>query len=177
MTEEALGTSFSSDQAALRAIYRTTVADVFGLLMFRTGGNRHIAEDLLGQTYLEATNRYRQGRGDDVTIGWLKTVAQRRFIDHLRRQTRVRRRAEQLQSEIVPVHVDLTADLDTQSAVATALDSLPNDHRLVLILRHVDGLSADEIADVLGRSYKATESLLGRARSAFRAVYGGELDG
>jgi len=38
-------------------------------------------------------------------------------------------------------------------------------------MQHIDGFSVKEIAEVIGRTDKATESLLGRARSAFRASY------
>ena len=48
-------------------------------------------------------------------------------------------------------------------------------HRAVLTLRYLDGLPVAEVADHLGRTLHATEALLVRARTAFRAAYeGGE---
>ena len=43
--------------------------------------------------------------------------------------------------------------------------------RAALTLRHVDGLSVPEVAELLGRSVHATETLLVRARAAFRRRY------
>jgi RNA polymerase sigma-70 factor (ECF subfamily) len=43
--------------------------------------------------------------------------------------------------------------------------------RAALTLRHIDGLSVPQVADVLGRSVHATETLLVRARAAFRQRY------
>jgi RNA polymerase sigma-70 factor (ECF subfamily) len=47
-------------------------------------------------------------------------------------------------------------------------------HRAALTLRYMDDLPVPEVADLLGRTVHATEALLVRARSAFRAVYAGE---
>jgi RNA polymerase sigma-70 factor (ECF subfamily) len=51
------------------------------------------------------------------------------------------------------------------------LTLLSASHRSALVLRHVDGLSVSEVAALLGRSVHATETLLVRARTAFRAKY------
>ena len=46
-----------------------------------------------------------------------------------------------------------------------ALASLPENTRQALLLRYREGFSVGEVAQILGRSYKATESLLSRARA------------
>lgn len=51
------------------------------------------------------------------------------------------------------------------------LDRLGAHHRAALTLRYLDGLSVPEVADHLGRTLHATEALLVRARTAFRARY------
>jgi RNA polymerase sigma-70 factor (ECF subfamily) len=48
---------------------------------------------------------------------------------------------------------------------------LSADHRLALILRYVDDLAVAEVANHLGRSLRATESILARARAALSAAY------
>ena len=50
------------------------------------------------------------------------------------------------------------------------LDALPELSRQVLLLRYQVGLSVSEIAEVIDRSYKGTESLLSRARSQLRTA-------
>jgi DNA-directed RNA polymerase specialized sigma24 family protein len=52
--------------------------------------------------------------------------------------------------------------------VVEALGLLPTDYRMALIARYADERSVDEVARLLGRTYKATESLLSRARAAFQ---------
>jgi len=56
----------------------------------------------------------------------------------------------------------------TRIQVAEALGTLPIDYQTALVTRYADECSVDEVARLLGRTYKATESLLSRARSAFQ---------
>lgn len=160
----------------LRAVYRSTLPEVFGYLLLHSGGNRTVAEDLTAETYLNATQRFRQGRGEEVTVAWLKTVAKRRLIDHWRRQRSLRERALRLRSEVIAAG-ETTSATDVEHAdVYAALSRLDSDHRLALLLRHFDGLSVREIGDHMGRSEKAAESLLARAKQAFRSTYGDDHD-
>lgn len=57
--------------------------------------------------------------------------------------------------------------------LAEALEELPELAQQVLLLRYHVGLSVAEIAEILGRSYKATESLLSRVRSQFQHAFVG----
>ena len=65
---------------------------------------------------------------------------------------------------------------ELRSAVESALAELPGEQRIVLVLRYLDQLSVREIASAIGRSEKATESLLSRAREVFRRAYGAQTD-
>lgn len=67
-------------------MYEATLADVYGFLSLRVGGNRELAEDLTAGTYSAAVGLYASGRSDEVTISWLRTVARRRLVDHWRRR-------------------------------------------------------------------------------------------
>jgi RNA polymerase sigma-70 factor (ECF subfamily) len=57
-----------------------------------------------------------------------------------------------------------------------ALQALRGQHRLALVLRYLDDLSVAEVARLLGKSVRATESLLVRARAALRAAYEEQCD-
>lgn len=156
----------------LRAVYRSTLPAIFGYLLLHSGGDRAVAEDLTAETYLNAAQRFRQGRGHEVNIAWLKTVAKRRLIDHWRRQRSMRERATRLRNDVVATAQPAPATDAERQDVYAALSKLGRDHRLVLLLRHFDGLSIREIGVQMGRSEKAAESLLARAKEAFRSTYG-----
>ena len=59
-------------------------------------------------------------------------------------------------------------------SVVEALALLPEDYRTALVARYADDRSVEAVAALLGRSYKATESLLSRARQALREIADGE---
>ena len=160
-------------EAEIQRIYRSTLGEIYGYLMLTTGGDRTLSDDLLAETYLHATRHVAAGRGTEVTIAWLKVVAKRRFIDHLRRQDAMKRRAERLGNVLVLDDQDRRSGHVSRvhESVYEALDQLPPDQRLALVLRHLDGASLPEIAETMNRSVKAIESLLGRSRQAFRAAF------
>ena len=62
----------------------------------------------------------------------------------------------------------LAGQNELSDAVWKCLDDLPGKQRLAITLRHYEGMSYDEIAEAMGVSPKAVDSLLQRARSALR---------
>ena len=71
--------------------------------------------------------------------------------------------------------VGSASDAPTHGRAVAALDRLPADQRLVLVLKYVDEMTVAEVARELGRSVHATESLLARARTALRAAVDQEV--
>jgi RNA polymerase sigma-70 factor, ECF subfamily len=71
--------------------------------------------------------------------------------------------------------VDMPDELSSTEAHA-ALQALSAPYRLALMLRYLDDLSVADVARLLGKSVRATESLLARARTALRAAYEEESD-
>ncbi|MGI9607164.1 MAG: RNA polymerase sigma factor [Acidimicrobiales bacterium] len=161
----------------LRSIYQTTLPHVFGYLMMHTAGNRALAEDLTAETYLHATRHVHNGLAADVTVPWLKTVARRRLVDHWRREASQARRAERLGDQLALVpDVDETDLVFERRRIEEALSGLSADQRIVLVMKHLDGLSIGQIAAHMSRSEDGVASLLSRARAAFRLMYGGTID-
>lgn len=151
----------------LTALFHAEADTIFGYLLLRCG-SRAIAEDLAGETFLAASRLFAAGRGGEVTPAWLQTVARRRLVDHWRQSTASRRRASRLVTERhreqVPAH-------DPDREIDHVLASLPERQRAVLVLRYLDDQSVSEVATILDLTYKATESLLSRARASFAAAY------
>ncbi len=155
-----------STAAQFRAMYQATLPVVYGFLSTRVGGNRALAEDLTAETYSAAVILFKAQRGNEVTISWLRTVARRRLIDHWRRNAVATGAAIKL----VPSDPD-PADDEISETVAWALAALSESQRQALVLQHIEGYSVIEIAELLGRSPTAVQSLLARARVAFRVAY------
>jgi RNA polymerase sigma-70 factor (ECF subfamily) len=101
-------------------------------------------------------------------VAWLIGVARHKLVDYWRRLERHQRSMTLV--EMVPVDEDWEVDLDALLAHDT-LAELGLHHRSALTLRYLDGLPVADVASCLGRTVKATEVLLVRARRAFRAAY------
>lgn len=161
--------ALEDQQARFRQMYAEVLPSVYGYLVLRVGGNRAVAEDLTADTFAAAVRHYRAGRADEVTPAWLQTVARRRLVDHWRRQS--------VASERVVVLADRhprseESGVAERQLVTAALSDLQESQRAVLVLHHVEGYPVAEVARIVGRTVKGTESLLSRARAAFRAAYG-----
>lgn len=167
--------SGSVDHAGdLLALYDAAAPEVFGYLAARCG-NRAVAEDLTADTFLAAVGQVRKGIVDQVTTAWLIGIARHKLIDHWRRATR-----RPVTAPLPDDSGDLPrptngedvweAVLD-RALVQAVMDELGPHHRSALVLRYIDGLPVPQVADVLGRTVEATETLLVRARRRFRAVY------
>jgi RNA polymerase sigma-70 factor (ECF subfamily) len=168
--------SIDGDEAAFRAWYDAVMPRVYRYLAARCGGDDALAEELTQQTFVAAVhNRHRfDGRSDVVT--WLCAIGRNKLVDHVRRHERDVRRHERLVARGDPGPEAPWRALEAREAVLAALDQLPTDQRLALLFRYLDGLSVREVATTLGRSEKATESLLSRGREGFRRAYGGRND-
>ena len=68
---------------------------------------------------------------------------------------------------------DVLEQLERESAVRAAILLLPGDRREVLMREYVEGLSVETIATRMGKTAKAVESLLSRAREQLRALLRG----
>ena len=164
------------DETRFRDWYDTTLPRVYGYLAARCAGDDALAEELTQQTFVEAIRqRHRfDGRSDVVT--WMCAIGRNRLVDHFRRHGRDARRHDRLIAEQPPAPDAPWRAVETREAVETAVAQLPADQRIALLLRYLDGLSVREVATVIGRSEKATESLLTRARDGFRRAYGERTD-
>ncbi len=154
------------------AMYDAALPVVYGFISLRVGGNRSLAEDLTADAFAAAVSEYRAGRPEVVTTSWLCTVAKRRLIDLWRRESVASKNVVSLAD-----HRDVTdaADSGERELVVQALGALSSEQQAALVMQHVEGFSVAEIAEILGRTTKAAESLLSRARRAFRDAYS-EID-
>ena len=164
-------TAVVADQAAFRVWYELALPRVYRYLLARCGSDPDLAEELTQQTFVEAVRRRASydGRSDAVT--WLRGIGRHKLVDHYRRTGRDNRRQLRLVSES-PAQSDSWSQHELRSGVQSALARLPGEQRIVMTLRYLDQMPVREIASTIGRSEKATESLLSRAREAFRSAYG-----
>lgn len=164
------GAAFDPDPGlGLLDLYDEALPQVYGYLVSRCG-DRPLAEDLTAESFVAAVAALRKPEAPELSTAWLIGVARHKLVDHWRR-------VEREQRGLRLVHVDDAETDDPWDAVLdevrarAALALVGPHHRAALTLRYLDGLPVAEVADCLGRSVHATETLLVRARRAFRRAY------
>ena len=159
------------DREAFAAFYEMALPRVFGYFLHRCGGVVAVAEDLTQDTFLAAVAELRKGRDVNEPLPWVFGIARHKLLDHYRRQSRAERSlAGEPDPEPLVVAVDDPDDEPTARAV-TALGGVAATQRAALVLRYMDGLSVPEVANALGKSVEAAESLLSRGRESFKQAY------
>ncbi|HZW09604.1 MAG TPA: RNA polymerase sigma factor [Phycisphaerales bacterium] len=155
-----------SEPAAFGELYRAHYVAIAGYILRRVG-DAHLAEDLAAETFLDAwrgMGRYRHG---PVPFRhWLLRIATNRVNRWARRHGR--RREIGLVSELDAASPPDRPALEDIRAVMAALSRLSMRHQSVLCLHHVEGLSVEQAALVLGCSPGTVKSRLHRAREAMR---------
>ena len=154
------------------AIYPVALPQVYGYLLPRCGSAAR-AEELTAETFLAAVATVRQGKVSNVNVAWLMGIARHKLVDHWRQLARERRSLAAVEANNTDVEDPWPEWLDTQAA-HTALARLSVNQRAALTLRYLDGLPVAAVAEHLGRTVHATETLLVRSRIALRRVYEGE---
>lgn len=157
----------------LLALYDAHVGRVFAYL-HRRCTDRAVAEELTSETFVAALAGLQRNPPRVADVGWLLGIARHKLVDHWRRRARDERNLRAV-SEAEPEPV-WEADLDAGRA-EDVLAGLAPHYRLALTLRYLDELSVPAMAELLERSVHSTESLLARARRAFRDGYGGGEEG
>lgn len=137
--------------------------------------NRREAEDVLHDVFLEVWKRagdYDPRRGSVKT--WLFLRMRSRCLDRLKSAGFSRSRSIDADGGsqalgAIEAHADRAAD---SKQVRSALDTLPDDQRAVLLLGYYEGLSCSEIADKLGIPLGTVKSRAAAAMSKLRAQLG-----
>ena len=157
----------AGNQAAWRALYERHFAALYGYAFHRAGRDADRTDEIVQETWLVAVRRiadFDPGRG--AFDGWLKGIA-----DHvLQSQRRRWQRDHSADGRAVSERTGPGADdgAETRELLALALTALPASYQAVLQAKYQEQLTVREIADRLGHTAKAVESLLSRARAAFR---------
>ena len=168
------------DVKALLSFYDRYAELLFAFVYQRTERNRADAEDIWQETLIAAVTGIKAFRGQSRLFTWLCSIASHKVSDHYRKHPTGRvvpfshmpaDTVEQLSDGATNPLEQLEAE-STRVRVLEALAALPDKYRLALMARYRDGKSVEEVAKLIGARYKAAESILSRARGAFRRVYG-----
>ncbi len=118
-------------------------------------------EDVQQETLRAAVQAMQTFDGKVKLSTFLFSLAKYKVVDFWRKR--------QVTSELTDIHIDPGMS-DESIEFVELLHKLSEEHRQVLLMRYYVGLGVDEIARILGKTYKGAESLLSRARAELRNV-------
>ncbi|MCE9622622.1 MAG: sigma-70 family RNA polymerase sigma factor [Actinomycetia bacterium] len=154
------------EQATALADSRSALVEVYRYLHHRCG-SKSLAEDLSSEAVLAAVDRLLAGEIERITVAYVVGIARHKLVDHWRRAERDRRHLE-LHHGHEETRTDVVFESDRSAATLARLSPM---HRAALTLRYIDDLRVPDVASLLGRSVASTETLLMRAKRAFRDEY------
>lgn len=162
----------AGDETAWQVWYDATWDNLYRYILWRCGGLRDHADEVVQDTWLVAVRRLEHFDPDSGSfLGWLRGIAanllRNRFRQSARREACVIRAGRE--ADEPPDASALRQEQNEQ--VALALARLPEHYEEVLRAHYLDELSVPEIALARAESPKAVESLLVRARNAFRQTF------
>ena len=152
------------DRDAFRALFETYKNKVYSIA-FRFAGEEATAMDIAQDTFVKLYSCIRDFRGDSSFDTWIYRLVVNSCLDYRRRAWRLLPLADEFAGTL-RVSGDSLTDLlrsEMGGRVRSAVDRLSPDLRIVIVLRYTEGLSYDEIADVLGCSTGTVASRLNRA--------------
>jgi RNA polymerase sigma-70 factor, ECF subfamily len=171
----------TGDEVAFREFFNGYFPRLFRFAMPRVGNDADDAKEVVQSTLIKAMRNLADYRGDAALFSWLCQICRRQIIDHLRATRRHEDRLVLVEdsnemravlesvaapAEAEPAH-GYTAE-ETRRLVQSVLDRLPGRYGDVLELKYIEGCSVEEIAQTLGVGQVAVQSMLARARIAFR---------
>jgi len=145
---------------------------IYRFVYHQVGGRHADAEDVVQETFIAALRSLPTFRGESQLYTWLYRIATFKVADFYRHRRRdTERRARFSLDDWKLIHGDLSPEQllqeeEARQQVWAALAALPDHYREALVLKYIEGLSVEEVAQVMGRSFKSVESILVRARRA-----------
>lgn len=175
------------DPSAFPELVRRHQTQIFRLAR-RMLGNDADAQEVIQDTFLSAYQKVPEFRGDAAFSSWVYRIAANFALMRLRRR-RIQPDGESIEDQLPkfsesghpmePVLIDWSKRADDElmdkelgRAIDKAVETLPPDYRVVFLMKDVEGMSNEEIAEMLETSVPAVKSRLHRARLALRAQLG-----
>ena len=149
--EELIKSFQEGDKKAFEAIFRRYQGRIYGYL-FHLVRDQALAEEVFQEAFFHLFRRASQFDSLRTFRSWFFRVAHNRAIDFLR-ENRERGKHERFEEEfsaLAPSPEDLVLEAESTRFLGRILQMLSEEHRSVLLLRFKEGLTYEEVAEVIG---------------------------
>ena len=162
----------AKDEEALQALCDRNLDALYRFIYFRVGPQD--IDDLLQETVLKALDSMKSYRGDSSLFTWLCGIAKNVIRAYYRSKAKqvddldavLHRMAERLDAGSVEEEGPAV-----KQAINLVMSALPLRYQTCLTKKYLEGYSVNQMAEELGSSEKTVESLLTRAREAFKNAF------
>lgn len=164
------------DQVAAATFFDNYFARLYRFVASRVESDA-ACEDIVQEVMIKAIRNLGGYRGEAALFTWLCQIARHEISDHFRKHGRKEAALVSLDDDpnirsvlesLAAGEVDEAERLAVEQMVQLTLDYLPDKYGKALEWKYLEGLSVEEIAERFGDGVIAVQSLLARARSAFR---------
>lgn len=178
--------ALAGDPQAIQELADLALRTLYSFCLYRVGNKRELCEEAVQETVLHAIDRlaeYDPQRADGDVLPWLTGLARNEIHRVLAREKGTVSLEElwaSVDGELLAAYGRVNAELlsdevlrreETRELVNATMSQLPPHYRAALECKYVEGRSVREMAELQSVSEKAAESLLSRAREAFRATF------
>lgn len=171
--EQCVAQARGGDVSAFEELVRMYEAPVYRLALRMCGGRAEDAQEVAQEAFLAAWRGLPRFRGQCRFSSWLYKLTANAAVDHLRREKR-RPAAVPLENAGEPADPHTPQEelerRELHRAVQQALDRLTPEHREVLLLRQMQGLSYQEIGAALSLEEGTVKSRISRAKRQLRTI-------
>jgi RNA polymerase sigma-70 factor (ECF subfamily) len=179
----------AGDQRAFDEFFEASASRLAAFVARRSGWDPASVEDIVQNTLVKAVRNLASYRGEAALFTWLTEICRHELADAHRKAARRPDHASlddpnavvlELPQLRIPEQREPAEEVAAQyhrEAVVRALNALPARYARALEAKYGDGQSVEEIARLLDITPVAAQSLLARAREAFRALWNASHDG
>jgi RNA polymerase sigma-70 factor, ECF subfamily len=185
---ELVALAASRDETAIRAIIKLHNSRLFRIARSVLRDNAE-AEDALQEAYVKAFAALAGFRGESSLRTWLSRIVLNECLQRLR-SNRAKRRpsvefAPAIEAQIIPFPQSSPQQTDPERSMAQrelvnlvegAVDALPDEFRLVLVARTMEGMSIEETAELFGLRPETVKTRLFRARALLKKSLAEHID-
>lgn len=169
------------DEAAFRSFFNNYFPRLYRFALPRLNGDVEATREVVQTTLTKSMRHLATFRGEAALFSWLCQICRRQIVDHLRAHQRhadnvvLIEDSPEMRAALESIEGPASADpqhaygvAETRQLIRSVLDRLPSRYGDVLEWKYIEGHSVDEIGARLGVTPTAAQSLLARARIAFR---------
>lgn len=171
----------AGEERAFNAFFTAYFPRVYRFALPRLGGDAEAGKEVVQATLVKAVKNLASFRGEAALFSWVCQICRRQIVDYLRANKRHRDRvvliddSPEMRAALEAIEAPREDEplrrydsAETRRLVKSVLDRLPARYGDVLEWKYVEGRSVQEISELLGVGQTAAQSLLARARTAFR---------